>query len=53
MSAISLLRNFRLRAQTRHELDRLSARQLRDLNLERVAVVPGTSIYQQRIWNGA
>lgn len=53
MSAIALLRNFRLRAQTRHELDRLSARQLRDLNLERVDVLPGTAIYQQRNWHGA
>ncbi len=53
MSAINLLRTLRLRAQTRHELDRLSARQLRELNLERVAVVPGTSIYQHRVWNGA
>ncbi len=52
MSAIALLRNLRLRAQTRHELDRLSARQLRDLNLERVDVTPGHAIYQRRIWSG-
>jgi len=52
MSAIALLRNFRLRAQLRNELDRLSPRQLRDLNLERVPVTPGSSIYQHRIWNG-
>ena len=52
MSAIDLFRSFRMKAQLRSELDRLSARQLRDLNLERVTVVPGTSIYQHRVWNG-
>jgi uncharacterized protein YjiS (DUF1127 family) len=52
MSAIALLRTIRLRAQLRSELDRLSPRQLRDLNLERVPVVQGTSIYQHRVWNG-
>ena len=52
MSAIALLRNLRQRAQSRTELDRLSSRQLRDLNLERVVVVPGTAIYQRRDWNG-
>ena len=53
MSAIALLRNIRLRAQLRSELDRLSPRQLRDLNLERVDVTPGNAIYQRRIWSGA
>lgn len=52
MSAIDLFRNLRMRAQIRSELDRLSARQLRDINLERVSVVPGTSVYQHRVWNG-
>jgi uncharacterized protein YjiS (DUF1127 family) len=52
MSAIALLRKLRLNAQARNELDRLSAHQLRDLNLERVTVLPGTAIYQHRNWNG-
>ena len=52
MSALALLRNIRMRAQLRNELDRLSPSQLRDINLERIAVVPGTSVYQHREWNG-
>jgi hypothetical protein len=48
MKPLDMIRNLRLR----NELDRLSSRQLRDLNLERVNVLPGTSIYQHRVWNG-
>lgn len=47
-----MFRTLRLKAQLRSELDRLSARQLRDLNLERVTVVPGTAVYQRREWSG-
>lgn len=50
MSARNLLRSLRLQSQGRLELDRLSARHLRDLNLERVTVVPGTTVYQRRVW---
>jgi len=52
MRAVDMFRNLRLKAQRRSELDRLSARQLRELNLDRVDVFPGTSIYQHRVWNG-
>ena len=48
MKPLDMIRNLRLR----NELDRLSSRQLRDLNLERVNVLPGSSIYQHRVWTG-
>jgi len=47
----SNLQKLRNRALARHELDLLSARQLRDLNLERVTVVDNP-VYRQRVWNG-
>ena len=49
---ISNLKKMRNRATARHELDMLSSRQLRDLNLERVTVVDNP-VYQQRFWNAA
>ncbi len=48
---LNSIKSMRNRAVARHELDMLSARQLRDLNLERVTVVD-SPIYRQRVWNG-
>ncbi len=53
MSALALFHTLRMRSQARHELNMLSSRQLRDINLERVSVVPGSSVYQHRAWNCA
>ena len=49
---ISNLKKMRNRATARHELDMLSSRQLRDLNLERVTVVDNP-VYQRRFCNAA
>lgn len=48
---LNSFKSMRNRAVARYELDMLSSRQLRDLNLERVTVVDGL-IYSQRISNG-
>ena len=48
----SFFNRLRKRAQSRHALDRLSDRQLRDINLERVPVVGSEAIYRPRSWNG-
>ena len=50
MSARAFLDRLRLRARSRHELDRLSERQLRDINLERVVVSGTDPIYRRRLW---
>ncbi|MBT4907573.1 MAG: hypothetical protein HON62_11895 [Rhodospirillaceae bacterium] len=48
---LNSLKKLRNRAVARHELDMLSARQLRDLNLERVNVLD-VPVYRSRVWNG-
>ena len=48
---LNSFKSMRNRAVARHELDMLSPRQLRDLNLERVTAVD-SPIYRQRISNG-
>ena len=47
---VTHLKRLRRQALARHELDMLSARQLRDLDLERVMVV-GSPVYRRRVWN--
>lgn len=47
---VTHLKRLRRQALARHELDMLSARQLRDLDLERVMVV-GNPVYRRRVWN--
>ncbi len=47
---VAHLKRLRRQALARHELDMLSARQLRDLDLERVMVV-GSPVYRRRVWN--
>lgn len=44
------LRRLRRRALARHELDMLSDRQLRDLDLERVMACD-SPVYRRRVWN--
>ena len=46
----SRLKTMRARAIARHELDFLSSRQLRDINVERVRVIDGP-VYRRRVWN--
>lgn len=44
------LRRLRRQALARHELDMLSDRQLRDLDLERVMALD-SPVYRRRVWN--